>query len=492
MNDSTTNSPNRSARRALSRKGGALGSAGLLAGGATTALLAAFAIPASATTLTVDSTGDGLADATHCTNGTVGDCTLRDALLAATSGDTITFDASATGAITLTQGELAFSSAVSIVGPGASSLSVDGNGLSRVFNVSSGITGDVAISGLTVTGGALSSGSDAGAGLEFRNQGNAVVDGVVVVANVNSNGTSGGIDFQNIGDASVTNSVISGNTAGTAAGLGFFNYSGTATLDSSTVDGNTATATADGGVSVYGPNSFTMRNSTISGNSAATFAGAFSVAASSSSYIYNSTIANNTAGVGGAIVIRQSAVMKIVMSTISGNSSTDSAPVGNYVAAGGIAADHSSQEYLYGVILSGNTSVFDSTISDMGFANLGSTLGLVDTHHSVLGNVTGMTLYAEANVYSTDPGLAALADNGGPTKTMALLSGSVAIDAGPDPVPSFTGNQYDQRGAGYARITGSSSDIGAFEFGSGPVPSTTTTTVPGDPGTDPVAPAFTG
>jgi hypothetical protein len=111
----------------------------------------------------------------------------------------------------------------------------------------------------------------------------------------------------------------------------------------------------------------------------------------------------------------------------------------------------------------------------------------VDTHHSVLGNITGMTLYSEANVYSTDPGLAALADNGGPTKTMALLSGSVAIDAGPNPVPSFTGDQYDQRGAGYARTTGSSSDIGAFEFGSGPVPTTTTTT-----GSDPVVPAFTG
>ena len=491
MNKPNTTSPNRSTRRSIARRGGAFGAAGMLAGGATTAMLAAFALPASATTLTVDSTSDGVADANHCTNGTAGDCTLRDALLAATSGDTITFDAAATGTITLTQGELGFSSAVSIVGPGASSLTVDGNGQSRVFSVSSNITGDVAISGLTITGGVLTSGNDPGAGIEMSHQGNVTIDGVVVSGN-QAVGTAGGISFQNIGNASVTNSDISGNTAATAAGLGFFNYSGTATLDSSTVAGNTATVTADGGLGVYGPNSFTMTNSTISGNSAATFAGGFSVAASSSSYIYNSTIANNTAGVGGGIVIRQSAQMKIVMSTISGNSSTDSAPVGNYVAAGGIAADHSSQEYLYGVILSGNTSVFDSTISDMGFANLGSTLGLVDTHHSVLGNITGMTLYSEANVYSTDPGLAALADNGGPTKTMALLSGSVAIDVGPNPVPSFTGNQYDQRGAGYARVTGNSSDIGAFEFGSGPVPTPTTTVPGGDPGTDPVAPAFTG
>lgn len=485
MNKPNTTSLDRSTRRAMARKGGALGSAGMLAGGATTAMLAAFALPASATTLTVDSTGDGVADANHCTNGTAGDCTLRDALLAATSGDTITFDAAATGTITLTQGELGFSSAVSIVGPGASSLTVDGNGQSRVFEVSN-ISGDVAISGLTITGGVLTSGNDSGAGIELSHQGNVAIDGVVVSGN-QAVGTAGGISFQNIGNASVTNSVISGNAAATVAGLGFFNYSGTAILDSSTVAGNTATVTADGGLGVYGPNSFTMTNSTISGNSAATFAGAFSVAASSSSYIYNSTIANNSAGVGGGIVIRQSAQATIAMSTISGNSSTDSAPVGNYVAAGGIAADRSSQVFLNGVILSGNTAVFDSAISDMGFANVGSTLGFVDTNHCVLGNITGMTLYSEANVYSTDPGLAALADNGGPTKTMALLSGSVAIDAGPNPVPSFTGDQYDQRGAGYARTTGSSSDIGAFEFGSGPVPTTTTTT-----GSDPVVPAFTG
>ena len=60
---------------------------------------------------------------------------------------------------------------------------------------------------------------------------------------------------------------------------------------------------------------------------------------------------------------------------------------------------------------------------------------------------------------------------------MALLVGSPAIDAGPSPVASFAGNQFDQRGTGFARVVGSSVDIGAFEFGATtPTSSSSTTT----------------
>jgi hypothetical protein len=81
---------------------------------------------------------------------------------------------------------------------------------------------------------------------------------------------------------------------------------------------------------------------------------------------------------------------------------------------------------------------------------------------------------------STNPMLGALADNGGPTKTMALLDGSPAIDAGPNPVATFIGNDSDQRGLPWVRIYGGSADIGAFEVQPNPF----------DPA--PVVPAFTG
>jgi hypothetical protein len=50
-----------------------------------------------------------------------------------------------------------------------------------------------------------------------------------------------------------------------------------------------------------------------------------------------------------------------------------------------------------------------------------------------------------------------------PLPAQALKAGSPAIDTGPDPVPSFPGNEFDQRGAGFARVVGGRVDVGAFE-----------------------------
>jgi hypothetical protein len=61
---------------------------------------------------------------------------------------------------------------------------------------------------------------------------------------------------------------------------------------------------------------------------------------------------------------------------------------------------------------------------------------------------------------NTDPKLGPLANNGGPTLTMALLSGSPAIDAGDASPAPLT----DQRG--FPRPAGLAADIGAFEYGS--------------------------
>jgi hypothetical protein len=57
----------------------------------------------------------------------------------------------------------------------------------------------------------------------------------------------------------------------------------------------------------------------------------------------------------------------------------------------------------------------------------------------------------------TDALLGPLADNGGPTETLALLAGSPAINGGDDAACPFT----DQRGFGRVDVC----DIGAFEFG---------------------------
>jgi hypothetical protein len=72
---------------------------------------------------------------------------------------------------------------------------------------------------------------------------------------------------------------------------------------------------------------------------------------------------------------------------------------------------------------------------------------------------------ANNSLSSADPLLdpAGLKDNGGPTQTVALLSGSPAIDAIPTGINGCgTTIATDQRGA--ARPTGPGCDIGAFEF----------------------------
>src|SRR5262249_6252103 len=55
------------------------------------------------------------------------------------------------------------------------------------------------------------------------------------------------------------------------------------------------------------------------------------------------------------------------------------------------------------------------------------------------------------------PGLEPLADHGGLTQTMALMSGSPAIDRGSNPLSLA----FDQRG--FSRVAGAFADMGAFE-----------------------------
>src|SRR5258708_19065984 len=87
-------------------------------------LLYAVALPVHAATITVTNTNDS------------GPGSLRQALDSASDGDTINF--TATGTISLTSGELLVNRSVTIFGPGAATLAVDGNATSRVFHIGPG------------------------------------------------------------------------------------------------------------------------------------------------------------------------------------------------------------------------------------------------------------------------------------------------------------------------------------------------------------------
>jgi hypothetical protein len=85
----------------------------------------------------------------------------------------------------------------------------------------------------------------------------------------------------------------------------------------------------------------------------------------------------------------------------------------------------------------------------------------------------GGLLNQTGDIRNTDPNLAMLADNGGPTLTHALSCGSAAVDAGDPNFASPPDN--DQRGTGFPRVVNGRIDIGAFELQTACTGTTTTT-----------------
>lgn len=194
--------------------------------------------------------------------------------------------------------------------------------------------------------------------------------------------------------------------------------------------------------------SLTITNSTFTGNIADSSGGAISCSCGPMT-ITNSTFANNgSTNPGGAIFSSaMGGMVTITNSTFSGNSANLGGGIMNF---GGIPAVN-----LF------NTIVANSTGGDLGnfFGGTGFTgnNNLIDDTSTITG--TG-------NITNQPAGLASLANNGGPTKTAALMRGSPAIDAGDDATCNQTTgtapvNKLDQRGI--TRPQGAHCDIGAFE-----------------------------
>ena len=143
---------------------------------------------------------------------------LRQALADAGQGDTIDF--AVTGSIGLTSGELLVAASITISGPGAKNLAVNGNNQSRVFHITSGQT--VTISGLTIING----------GGIYNDHAVLTLSNCVITGNSAALNIGGGIhnDGTNVGRATlqINNSIITNNSGG-----GIYNdaiQAGTATL----------------------------------------------------------------------------------------------------------------------------------------------------------------------------------------------------------------------------------------------------------------------
>lgn len=249
----------------------------------------------------------------------------------------------------------------------------------------------------------------------------------------------------NNGTLTLNNSTVSGNGAlGIySAGSGILNgYAGILTLNNSTVSGNSATH--GGGITDFGGVT-TLKNSTVSGN----------------------RTVGDTGGTGGIINIGN---MKLINSTVSGNSSSSPVSYGT----GGISNGSNGHMTLVHSTVSDNSighgnvaGILNSGTMTLTNSLIANSKGGSDCYSFGYGNTAILTLLG-ANLIedgtcgvppSADPKLGPLLDNGGVTKTQALHVGSVAIDA----ADSALCNANDQRNVERPQPVVGNCDIGAFE-----------------------------
>ena len=396
---------------------------------------------------------------------------LRQALVDANDGDVVGF--TVTGAIGLTSGELLVTKNITISGPGAESLAVNGNAKSTVFHIASGET--VTIAGLTITNGSAGSGGGVHndhATLTLNNceitgnSGGAIYNDAVylgsgppgaslavtnsLVTDNSGNGVYNNAEGGGTAAVQITDSIFNNNSGYAIYSHGFlciFCGRGTATVQitNSSITSNGGGVYTDTGE--LGPTTLSLANSTVSGNLEA----AVHVSVEATATISNSTISGNS---GGGIYTDFGAPTggtSILNSTMSDNQVE--------IWYGGAFIKHT----IFNVSPGGHSIVGDgfSTIMSQGY--------------NVSGDDGAGYLNGPGDHINTDPQLGPLQDNGGLTFTHALLPGSPALNAGD---PDFVGPpDNDQRGHGYDRIRNGRIDVGSFEV-QGPLPTPTPTPTP--------------
>ncbi len=235
------------------------------------------------------------------------------------------------------------------------------------------------------------------------------------------------------------------------SGAGIANSGGSLIVDQTLISGNSAACGPSGGddsgaIANIGapatgstpdlPAHLIVENSTVTGNDARLVGGIFSWNDPNNTVaISNSTIANNTAedepggvarGPGGGLG-SAAGTIEVEDSILTGNS-----------------------EVTGGVTTPTNCSTSGGTIVSLGY-NLESG--------------TDCGFLSRGDLHGTDPMLGPLAANGGPTNTLALLSGSPAINAGnPAGCRELDGTPITVDQRGIARPQGPRCDIGPFEL----------------------------
>ena len=218
---------------------------------------------------------------------TDGETSLREAMILLADDGEITFapglfTVGGVSAITLLDGVLVADRGMTIIGPTAAqgTLEIDGDGASRVFDVT---TGTAIISNVSFTGGNV---TGSGSGMRVASGATVTLNDCMINGNTAS-ANGGGIS--NAGTLVVNRTAISGNTAGSAGG-GIYSDVTALTVTNSTLSGNTAVA-SDGGGAFIQSGAATFTQCTIAFNEASSGGGLRSVP--DTSVVANCIVAGN-------------------------------------------------------------------------------------------------------------------------------------------------------------------------------------------------------
>ena len=263
---------------------------------------------------------------------------------------------------------------------------------------------------------------------------------------------------------------------------------GDLTVADSELQGNRAINGNGGAVSSDNYGTLKLVRSTISGNSASGNGGGLHSVGVGQVTVINSTISGNDSARGGGVDV--SGMASLTNSTVSGNMVTGSGG-GIYVGAGTLKLN--------------NSIVANSSGGDLATGGAGT----VDAENSLIEDGLASVNGINVDNLAGDPLLGPLRDNGGPTFTHALIPGSPALDAGSDALAlngSLGPLATDQRGQtriqqGLETSSVATVDIGAFELFAPPVLTGQPPAIPiaGTPfdltsvfGTEPVGGDFSG
>ena len=390
---------------------------------------------------------------------------LRQVIADAAPGANIDFDPALSGqSIALTSGNLVINKNLTVDASGLTNrVTINGGGISRVLSINAGVT--VALRNLIITGGktpdATTFKRDGGGILAMGNLtlercdivGNATGAGGSGAAGVNA-GYGGAICSEG-SSLVLTDCAIDGNRTGDggSAGIGgrggalYLAGTGTLIMNRCSLSenltgqgGNTGGPGGSGGGILNEDYAITITNSTLAGNVCG-----------------DGAASGNSAGGNGGAIYNENGTLNIQYSTLAGNASGASNGTGTLSRGGGIF----NNEPASGLTIT-NTIVANNTAPGTG------------------NDIQGPYTVAASNIVEDDsqaptggtplvgdPALSSLGQHGGPTRTMRLLPGSIAVDraVGPTIMTDQRGNPRGDFGL---------LDLGAYEAGGGSIVVNTT------------------